>query len=183
MPIKKLYLDSRYKRHDSASNSNCKFELKQAIHLPLNCIAYIDDIQIPHTWYNVSSSNNKLYVRLKNGTTVLDNIIQLDVKYYAVSELATDLNAKLAAAISNSNLTCTHNVRKSTITFTSNNGFHHRIFSDEELADMTNTLNGDVAWSGPTLDSSNLRSLNDVLRISGDTSYVLWGLKKPTSSI
>ena len=178
LPIKKLYLDSRYKRHDSASNSNCKFELKQAIHLPLNCIAYIDDIQIPHTWYNISSSNNKLYVRMKNGTTVLDNIIQLDVKYYAVSELATDLNAKLAAAISNSNLTCTHNVRKSTITFTSNNGFHHRIFSDEELADMTSTLNGDVAWSGGTINATSPQSLNDVLRISGDTSYVFMGAQE-----
>ena len=46
LPIKKLYLDSRYRRVDSQSTSNCKFELKQAVHLPLNCIAYVDDVQI-----------------------------------------------------------------------------------------------------------------------------------------
>ena len=29
LPIEKVYLDSRYKRFDSVSNSNCKFELTQ----------------------------------------------------------------------------------------------------------------------------------------------------------
>jgi hypothetical protein len=172
LPIKKLYLDSRYRRHDSASNSNCKFELKQAIHLPLNCIAYIDDIQIPHTWYNVSPSNNKLYIRINTGALVGDYIITLDTKNYTVAELATDLNSKFASTIPNNTVTCSHNVRKSTITITSHNNYNHRIFSDEELADMTNTLNGDVAWSGGTINATNPQSLNDVIKVSGATNYV-----------
>ena len=110
LPIKKLYLDSRYKRHDSYSNSNCKFELKQPIHLPLNCVAYIDDIQIPHTWYNVSDTNNKLYIRSVNSSNVQnDQIITMDSKNYTLALLATELNTKLSAVFGAS-LTCSSSI-------------------------------------------------------------------------
>ena len=96
LPIKKLYLDSRYRRHDSQSTSRCKFELKQATHLPLHCVAYIDDIQIPHTWYNVTDTTNKLYIRSVNtfgsATNPDDNkkdkIITLQAGNYTLALLA-----------------------------------------------------------------------------------------------
>ena len=103
LPIKKLYLDSRYRRNDSLSTSSCKFELKQQIHLPLNCIAYIDDIQIPHTWYNVSNTTNKLYVRIaalnnsgyQQATGNTDKVITLDAANYGLDNLAASLKVKL----------------------------------------------------------------------------------------
>ena len=60
--IKKVYIDSRYKTNDSVSNSDFKFELKEALDLPDNTVCYIDDICIPHTWYSIGYYNNKLYI-------------------------------------------------------------------------------------------------------------------------
>ena len=38
LPIKNMYIDSRFKTKDSRSNSEFKFELKQSIQLPDNCV-------------------------------------------------------------------------------------------------------------------------------------------------
>ena len=195
LPIEKLYLDSRYKRHDSASNGNCKFELKQAVHLPLNCVAYIDDIQIPHTWYNVTDSNNNLYIRSVNtlGSAAnpdddkKDKIITLQPKNYTLALLASDLNTQLNASFANE-LTCSVNERRGTITFTSPSGYTHRIFSDEELADnpqLRNVLLAEAhpywgrrddstdatitAATTPVINYTNPYTANDLLRISGTT--------------
>ena len=47
--FKKMYVDSRYKSNDSVSNSDFKFELKEALDLPDHTVCYIDDSSIPHT--------------------------------------------------------------------------------------------------------------------------------------
>jgi len=169
LPIKKVYLDSRYKRYDSVSNSNCKFELKQPIHLPLKCVAYIDDIQIPHTWYNVSDTNNKLYIRSLNSVNVQnDHIITMDSKNYTLALLATELNTKLSAVFG-ATLTCSANERRGTISFVSSTGNKHRIYSDEEL--YSGAIWSDFDWVGGTIDFTNPLSINDVIKVSGQTTY------------
>lgn len=169
LPIKKLYLDSRYKRYDSISNSNCKFELKQPIHLPLKCVAYIDDIQIPHTWYNVSDTNNKLFIRSLNSNDVQnDNIITMDSKNYTLALLATELNTKLNAVFGGF-LNCSANERRGTISFVSSTGHKHRIYSDEELYAGDN--DSDFDWLGGYVDDTNPLSMNDVIKVSGQTTY------------
>ena len=177
LPIKKIYLDSRYKRHDSLSNSNCKFDLRQPIHVPLNCVAYIDDIQIPNTWYNISNTNNKLYIRSVNSTsTANDHIITMDAKNYTLPLLGAELNTKLSAVFGSA-LACSANDRRGTISFVSSTGHKHRIFSDEELADMTTTLAGDphdTQWNNgnaPFINATNPLTMNDVIKVSGTTEY------------
>ena len=60
---KKVYVDSRYKSNDSVSNSDLKFELKEALDLPDNAVCYIGDISIPLTWYTIGENlNNTLYI-------------------------------------------------------------------------------------------------------------------------
>ena len=173
LPIKKVYLDSRFKRFDSASNSNCKFELKQPIHLPLKCVAYIDDIQIPHTWYNVSDTNNKLYIRSLNSSSVQnDHIITMDPKNYTLALLASELNTKLSAVFS-ATLTCSANERRGTISFVSSTGNKHRIYSDEEL--YSGEIWSDFNWIGGTIDATNPLTMNDVMKISGQTTYSQFG--------
>ena len=44
IPIKKVYIDSRFKTKESRSNSDFKFELVQSIPLPDKCVALVDDI-------------------------------------------------------------------------------------------------------------------------------------------
>ena len=45
-----MNVDSRYKTNDSVSNSDFRFELKEALDLPDNTVCYIDDILIHKTW-------------------------------------------------------------------------------------------------------------------------------------
>ena len=63
--VKKVYVDSRFRSRDSASNSDFKFELNEALVLPDNTVCYVDDISIPHTWRTIESHDNKLYIIFK----------------------------------------------------------------------------------------------------------------------
>jgi hypothetical protein len=63
IPIKKVYIDSRFKTPDSKSNSEFKYELAQSIQLPDNCCCFVDDVIIPVSWYNIDENSKNLYVR------------------------------------------------------------------------------------------------------------------------
>ena len=78
--VKKVYVDSRFRSADSASNSDFKYELKEALDLPDNTVCYIDDVTIPHTWRTIDSHNNKLYMIFKNIIyLVVATILQLNI--------------------------------------------------------------------------------------------------------
>ena len=66
LPITKVYIDSRFKTKDSKSNSDFKYELVESIQLPDKCAAYVDDVIIPVSWYNIDENNkNYMYDDLK----------------------------------------------------------------------------------------------------------------------
>ena len=58
LPIKKIYIDSRFKSSDSASHSDFKIDLPISFLMPEDTGFYIDDVCIPHTWYPISERNN-----------------------------------------------------------------------------------------------------------------------------
>ena len=60
IPIKKVYIDSRFKTADSKSNSDFKYELTQSIQLPDTCCCFVDDVIIPVSWFN-SDENSKTF--------------------------------------------------------------------------------------------------------------------------
>ena len=69
LPIKKIYIDSRFMSSDSRSSSDFKIDLPQNIDLPPDCVVYIDDICIPYSWYTIDEErNNKFYFKV--GSTV-----------------------------------------------------------------------------------------------------------------
>ncbi len=58
LPIKKIYISSRYKTDSSVSSSNFKVELSQTLSMPNNCIFWVDDICIPVSWYTIETGFN-----------------------------------------------------------------------------------------------------------------------------
>ena len=58
LPIKKIYIDSRFKSSDSASDSDFKIDLPTTLLMPEDTGFYIDDVCVPHTWYPVESGVN-----------------------------------------------------------------------------------------------------------------------------
>ena len=69
LPIKKIYIDSRFMSSDYKSSSDLKIDLPQNIDLTENCVVYIDEICIPYCWYTIDEDrNNKFYFKI--GSTV-----------------------------------------------------------------------------------------------------------------
>jgi hypothetical protein len=128
LKIKKAYIDSRYRTNDSTSDTDFKFELKRSIDLPDNCVCYIDDIQIPHTWHSVEPYNNKLFLEVGGSNIV---IISLTPQNHTGITLASDLQAKLQDHFPDRGFTVTHNTNKGTLSINSNGQF--RFVSDREL--------------------------------------------------
>ena len=63
LPIKKVYVNSRYKTPDSVSDSNFKFELPYVLTMPSNAIFYITDVCIPNLFKTISrNENDNFYV-------------------------------------------------------------------------------------------------------------------------
>ena len=63
LPIKKIYIDSKFKTLDSVSSSNFKIDLQSTLLFPENSVFYIDDISIPHSWYTIEENiNDRIYI-------------------------------------------------------------------------------------------------------------------------
>jgi len=171
--IKKVYIDSRYKTNDSVSNSDFKFELKEALDLPDNTVCYIDDICIPHTWYTIEDYNNKLYVENTYPDFSLSaSVLSLPEGNYNATNLAATLQATLQHSFPNENYSCVYNTTRGSITITSDRSF--RIYTDQQVIDINNTLLGDPSFPGwvdnnnqlTTVDVNDLRSMNEIIRHS-----------------
>jgi len=165
--IKKVYIDSRYKASGSVSNSDFKFELKEALDLPENTVCYVDDISIPHSWYTIEDYNNKLYVELTNtDQTKSYTVLTIETGNYTGASLAAIIHTTLRLRFIYEDFSCTYLPSKGVLSFYANKLF--RIFTDLD-AGLATILS--VSWvdnnGEPTsVDSSNLMSINDVLRHS-----------------
>ena len=158
--IRQIYVDSRFKTADSYSDAQFKFELKESVQLPDKCVCFVDDVVIPHSWYNVEENSKYLYVRryqdLSNTTT--DHIIALEVQNHTFDSLKNALQASLDAAFGSNVFTVTKNDRSGIITVTIEAQSDCKIFTDAELQ-------GNIIWYGASYDSSNLMSANEVLGV------------------
>ena len=57
LPVKKIYIDTKYKTKDSISNSNFKYALPQTMFMPENTVFYVDDVAIPALFVDPYLSN------------------------------------------------------------------------------------------------------------------------------
>ena len=58
LPIKKIYVNSRYKTADSISDSNFKFEIPYVLTMPHNAIFYVTDVCKPKLFKTISRDEN-----------------------------------------------------------------------------------------------------------------------------
>ena len=58
LPIKKIYIDTKFKTHNIISNSNFSVELPMSLTFPENSVFYIDDVSIPHSWHVIEAGVN-----------------------------------------------------------------------------------------------------------------------------
>ena len=97
LPVKKIYVDSKYKTGDSVSDSNFKFQLPQTCFMPEDTKFFISDVCIPFSWYTVNSFNNKLYLSIFDANAFpvqSDHIIELNQQIYNGTTFAAQLKQK-----------------------------------------------------------------------------------------
>jgi len=108
IPIKKVYIDSRFKTKDSKSNSEFKYELVESIQLPDKSVCFVDDVILPHSWYNIDETNRYLYIRrfqdLTNTKT--DRIVPIEVSNHTPDSLTDAVQDALNTAFGASVLVC-----------------------------------------------------------------------------
>jgi len=184
LPLKKIYVDTRYRTPDSISTSNFKIELPYSLTLPDNSSFQLTDICIEHSWLTVETGiNDTIYIRALSYAgqqqQLFDVIVVLPSQNYIGSTLAaaiqSSLNTQLEAGLPV--FTAVYNANPNTITINNVQNFYFQILTDPELATkLSNT------WTGPAYDPTNPRSANDLLRNYAGTSPVYGKDKGPYTS-
>jgi len=174
LPVKKIYVDSRMKTNDSNSDSDFKFELSQSLTLPKNTTCFIDDITIPHSWYNVDEKNNRLYVYANHGSDSIYAILYLNVGNYNGLTLVGELN-RVFNTIGSYFLSANFDLNTNRLNiYTGSSDTSFRIYSDYELNDMAK--NG--GWHGENYTYNNIYSINDLIQ---NTKKITPGYNRWTS--
>ena len=177
LPIKKIYIDSKFKTLDSVSNSNFKIDLQNTLLFTENTVFYVDDISIPHSWYTVEENiNDRIYIYLTPKQTdqdfsgVLYVSVKIDSGNYSGADLAIELSTKIGLGFNSSSrpniFNVTFNDRKNTIAIsTLYNELKFKILTTSDIISKLNNT-----WLGYSYDSNNPHDMNDILRNTEKTS-------------
>ena len=153
LPIKKIYIDSRFKTYDSKSNSDFKIQLPQSVSLPKDTIFYIENFVCAHAFYSVEKDlNDSFYIRVN--TT--DYIIKMPPNNYTGITFASTLQTLLNSA-TNKTFTITFNINQNNITISIADSTTFKIYTENDL-----NLSSSVAWNGPSYNKQSPNSTNDI---------------------
>jgi hypothetical protein len=157
LPIKKIYIDSRYKSSDSRSHSDFSIDLPQTFLMPEDTGFYIDDVCIPHSWYPIERNVNN-YIIVAIDTQQL--AIELDPGMYTVQDLNTHIVAKMNGRITGNKFSSSWNQKENTIGINIASGSTVSIPTDSEITDplyKSRNINHILKnyTSGKTYNSSN----------------------------
>lgn len=153
LPVKKIYVDSRFKTPDSVSNSNFKFQLPRTLHMPKNTVFYVENFVCAHAWYSIEEGiNDNLYMVI-NDTT---HIIYLKAKNYTGDTLAIEIQSKLNAILANT-FTVVFDSTKNNITIAVVNSTTFKMLTDSDLNNVrgsTNDVLQNYSYPSPVYSSS-----------------------------
>jgi hypothetical protein len=174
LPVKKIYVDTKYKTKDSISNSNFKIELPETVFCPENTVFYIDDVSIPHSWQTVENNvNDKIYLFLEDTDLSLTYFLIVDVANgnYSGSAFTFQVESALNLAttpIDSAIFSSTYNVRENTMTINSNySKYNFQLLTPNEIASNFNGLWDNLA---PSYDVNNPHDANEILNNLGNSS-------------
>ena len=159
--LNKIFIDSRFRTPESKSDTDFTIEISDNIELEPNIGCIVQDITIPHTWYNINYTNNGLYFRFNNR----DFIIRLTPSSHSIFSLATILEQRMneaTQAIQANAFNVAHDEDAGIITIEVAGASTFTIFNDKDLSTRVNGT-----WNGDFYIPSNPLSMNTLLRING----------------
>ena len=161
LPLKKIYVDTRYRTPDSVSTSNFRVELPYSVELPENSTFQLTDICIEHSWLTVETGiNDQLYFAIAPGASpgmVSGYVMRLPSQNYTGTTLASKILTLLQTQ--SYDFQTSYDANSNTITITSST-LSFKLLTDDDMGYQ------DIStWvGGITVDYTNLRSANDLLR-------------------
>jgi hypothetical protein len=163
LPIRKIYVDSKFKTKDSKSDSHFKYELTENISIPDNVVMYLDNIVIPNSWLTIDETNNRLYFMFNqlSPQTFYQDFLEVKPNNYSAQSLRDELQEKFNEKLNakDGTLTITYNPGVLIYALKASENHIIKIYTDEELNAI---LKGESNWTGITT-FSELRSINDIL--------------------
>ena len=138
LPIKKIYIDTRFKAPDSRSDTDFYIDLPTTLLMPEDTGFYIDDVCIPHTWYTVEEGrNDQFHFSFMTGdatATVPPGIYEVAGLGTAIAKAISDRVQKADAVVS------TYNKLYESITISlTNTAERFNIWTDAELTTGSKT--------------------------------------------
>ena len=164
--VNKIYIDSRFKTKESISDSNFSVDLPESVELGEGTGCVVTDITIPHTWYNISTNNNRFFFRVvREGPpiVIIDVGLTITPQNYDIFQLGQALEETMNAAMAGPVFDVTVDAQAGTLIIAllpANTGVE---FLDDDT--LATRVNG--SWTGPIYDTTNIKSMNSVLRING----------------
>ena len=157
LPIKKIYVDTKYKTSHSISSTDFSIQLNEVLYMPENSVFYISDVCIPHSWYTVEEFvNNKFFLQIKFNNVTSDIILTLDSKNYTGSDLIVELLTKLNLIVGFTNhFTFTYDASRHLILIMCDFGYTFKILTK---SDILTKLEG--SWSGLNYDITKTYDIN-----------------------
>jgi len=126
LEVKKIYVDSRHRTVDSASDSDFRIQLGRNIFLPEKCVYHLENCVIPHSWYNIETGiNDTMYYTVNN-----------EANYHTATIPSTNYTgAALASALTSvltNGLTASYDLNTNKITISAS-GVNFQILTDYDL--------------------------------------------------
>ena len=181
LPVKKVYIDSRFRTPDSLSTSSFKFQLSRNLYMPKNTVFYVEDVCIPNTWLTIETGvNDRLYVRYAAGQGFyFDVYVTIGMGQYDVSTFATALQSAFTSFNINPTgqsvihpfqnvITVTPATVYNTVSITSSS-LHFFLPTDHDLQTLYNGTWLSAQYAIP-YDINNIQSCNMVIGNTTGTS-------------
>ena len=167
LPVKKIYVDTKYRTANSVSSSNFKYELPYSVTLPEHTAFYLTDFACPHSWYTIESGvNDKLYLTLHgdgNPALALEcYIVTITSGNYDGASLAVEIETRIQLVIGQTWITTSFNVVLQQLTIYMS--LTDTTFKILTRNDIKTQLNG--TWNGT---SYNVNDPNDICDILSQT--------------
>ena len=137
LPIKKIYIDTRFKSSDSVSHSDFNIDLPTTCLMPEDTGFYIDDVCIPHSFYTIETNvNDQLQYVYHNSTRT----VTIPEGYYNITTLATaiadGMNTAIGFALVEPEVNLKTNTLKISLTLAFSTG-QFNILTDDEITSLS----------------------------------------------